>query len=74
MSDALITQQLNSFINLAQDMGFEIRHEILNGVGAGVCEIKGKRCLFLDLSCRPADQLEAIRETLGQPMMPPQSP
>ena len=65
MNEILVTQQLNTFINVAQDMGFEIRHEILDGAGAGICEIKGKRCLFLDLSCGPSDQLEAIRRSLA---------
>lgn len=66
MSDRLVAEQLNTLIKLAQDMGFEIRHEVLDGTGAGICEIKGKRCLFLDLSCSPSDQLDAIGRSLGK--------
>ena len=65
MNDVIITQQLNSFIDRAQKMGIEVRHEVLDGAGAGICEFKGKQCLFLDLSCGPAEQLEAIRQSLG---------
>ena len=64
MNDSIVTQQLNSLVALAKKMGFEIRHEFLGGTGAGICQVKGKYCLFLDLASTPADQLDAIRQSL----------
>ena len=45
-------------------MGIEVRHELLDGTGAGICELKGHAYLFLDMSCGPAEQLAAIRKAL----------
>ncbi len=65
MNDEAIVRQLNAFIDLAKDRGIEIRHELLEGGGGGICQIRGKPCLFLDLASGPAEQLETIRRTLS---------
>ena len=65
MSESIIISRLNRFIEQARKMGYEIRQEMLDGQGAAVCQVKGKPCLFLDLSSGPAEQLEAIKNTLS---------
>lgn len=64
MHELNIKKQLQSFITLAKDSGFEIRHELLDGIGSSICEVRGRKCLFLDVSCGPAEQLESIKATL----------
>lgn len=64
MRETAIIQQLETFIELARVQGFEIRYELLGGSGGGICSIKGKPCLFLDVSCGPAEQLEMIEKSL----------
>ena len=64
MNDAAVVQQLDALIELAKERGIEIRHVLLDGGGGGICEIRGRPCLFLDLSSGPAEQLETIRQSL----------
>ena len=61
MTESATISQLNAFLNLIKEKGIEVRHEILDGKAAGVCELKGRPCLFLDAASSPAEQLEAIR-------------
>lgn len=63
MSESIIVNRLNRFVEQAKKMGYEIRQEMLDGQGAAVCQVKGKPCLFLDLSSGPAEQLEAIKQS-----------
>ena len=63
MSESIIVNRLNRFVEQAKKMGYEIRQEMLDGQGAAVCQVKGKPCLFLDLSSGPAEQLEAIKRS-----------
>lgn len=65
-SESTLTQRLNEFVERAKQMGYEIRQEVLDGQGAAVCQIKGKPCLFLDLSSGPAEQLEAIKQAFTE--------
>ncbi len=64
MRETATIRQLDAFIELARVQGFEIRYELLGGSGGGICRIKGKPCLFLDVSCGPAEQLEMIENCL----------
>ncbi len=53
-------------LDLAESLGYGIRHEWLGGVMGGVCEISGKRWLFIDVSLNPIDQLDQVKEALRQ--------
>ena len=44
--------------------GYMIRQEWLGGAGGGVCEIKGRKCIFVDLSLSPDEQLEQLWQGL----------
>ncbi|MBX3417960.1 MAG: hypothetical protein KF851_10185 [Pirellulaceae bacterium] len=66
-----IIEQLGRLIALAEKMGYEIRHENLGGVGGGLCEFGGRRCLFIDLSLNSVEQLEQLRDALSRdPSLP----
>ena len=64
MNDLEIQRRLDEFLAIARGKGYEIRHEILDGMGSSICEVRGQKCLFLDLTTGPADQLESIRSAL----------
>lgn len=64
MDQSKTVKQLNQFVDRVRELGIEVRHELLDGVGAGICEVHGNTCLFLDVSCGPAEQLDAIRDAL----------
>ena len=55
---------LDYLIELARRIGFEIREEWLDGMGAGACEIRGQRILFVDQSLPPSDRLVQIAHSL----------
>jgi hypothetical protein len=44
--------------------GYSIRQEWLGGDGGGVCEIKGQKCVFVDLALPPDEQLERLQQDL----------
>jgi hypothetical protein len=48
---------LEQALNLAVRLGYTVRQEALAGNG-GVCELKGRKLLFLDLDLSPDEQLE----------------
>ena len=50
-------------LDLAEQLGYEIRQEWLGGGGGG-CELHGRRIFFLDLALPPADQLDQLIEAL----------
>ena len=63
---------LEEAIAAAKRAGYEVREEWLGGTGGGHCEIKGQKCIFLDLAVGPLDQLELVLETLsGEPSIVP---
>lgn len=51
---------LDEALDLAAQLGYAIRQEWLGGSGGGGCEIKGRKCLFLDLALSPLEQLEQV--------------
>ena len=55
---------LEEAVAVAEQAGYEVREEWLGGAGGGRCEIRGRKCLFLDLAVGPLDQLEVVRDAL----------
>jgi hypothetical protein len=50
---------LDEALQTARSLGFTVRQDWLSGSGGG-CEIKGQRCLFVDLSLTPIEQLDQV--------------
>ncbi len=48
-----------------ESLGYLVRWEWLGGSGGGGCELRGRKCLFLDLAQDPAEQLAAALEVLS---------
>ena len=60
-------------VSLATRAGYRVRTEWLDGIGAGGCEINGRKVIFIDLAMGPVDQLAQLVDTLrGDPAIGPQ--
>jgi hypothetical protein len=54
---------LEEALRAARALGYDVRQEWLAGAG-GDCEIKGRKCLFVDLSSSVSDQLQLALDVL----------
>ena len=59
-----VVDALEETLRLAKRIGYRIRQEWLGGSGGGGCEIHGRKCLFLDLSLGPGEQLDQVLDAL----------
>lgn len=57
-----ISQRMESLLAVAEAVGIEVRAEPMGGAGGGLCKLRGRRVLFVDLS---ADLLTRYERTLG---------
>ncbi len=57
-------QLLREALAWAQHLGYQIRQQWLDGNRGGACEIHGQKCLLLDITAGPRDQLDQVVETL----------
>lgn len=52
---------LEEALEIAQRLGYQIRHEWLGATGGGgVCEFAGRRWIFVDLALNRVEQLEQV--------------
>ena len=58
-------EMLRSLVELAGRLGYQVRQEWLDGAGGGVCELKGTRIVFIDLSQAPADRARQLGAALA---------
>jgi hypothetical protein len=59
------TVELRAYaLDTLQRLGYKIRQEWLGGNGGGVCELKGRKTLFLDLAQGPAEQFDQVLDAL----------
>ena len=52
------TAQLDTIVRLFEQLGVEVRKERLGGSGGGLCRIRGKRVVFVDLDADTATRLD----------------
>ena len=57
---------LDAAIRCAEDLGFRIRDDWLEGADGGACEIGGERWLFLDLAQSPQERLAIVASCLAE--------
>jgi hypothetical protein len=64
-----ILQLLGEALEIARQLGFEIREELIGDGRGGACRIRGQKCLFLDFQLGPRERLQkvldAIRDDAG---------
>jgi hypothetical protein len=56
---------LEEAIALAKSLGYQVRQEWV-GCGGGVCEVRGQRWLFVDLSQSVWEQLDTLSAVLNR--------
>lgn len=52
-------------VEIAQSSGLDVRFEYLHGTGGGLCQLKAKACLFVDLALDVEEQLERLEKALS---------
>lgn len=55
-----IENKLEYLLEIASKFGLEIRAERLGGSGGGLCKLKGKSILFVDLDTEPFQRYEVL--------------
>lgn len=53
-------EQLERALELAERMGYAVRHEWLGGIGGGACHFGGRQYIFVDLALSIAEQLDQV--------------
>jgi hypothetical protein len=59
---------LNTFealLEVAHQLGLEVRHVHLGGAGGGLACFKGKRQLFVDMDAEPEEQLDRTVDAMA---------
>ena len=59
------TAQLDTIVRLFEQLGVEVRQERLGGSGGGLCRIRGKQVVFVDLDADAATRLDRCVEALA---------
>jgi hypothetical protein len=59
------TAQLDTVLQLFEQLGIEVRRERLGGSGGGLCKIRGQRVVFVDLDADTATKLDCCIEALA---------
>jgi len=52
------TTQLDTIVRLLEQLGVEVRQERLGGSGGGLCRIRGKQVVFVDLDADAVTRLD----------------
>jgi len=59
------TAQLDTIVHQFEQLGVEVRQERLGGSGGGLCRIRGRRVVFIDLDADAATRLDRSIEALA---------
>jgi len=62
MEDQLLLQAL---LEVAEKAGIEVRQAALGGQGGGLCVLRGKKILFIDVSADLAEEIARTAEALA---------
>jgi hypothetical protein len=55
---------LDQALSAAEELGYHVRQEWLEGTGSGACEFAGRKWLFVDLGLNAFEQLEQVIDVL----------
>ena len=57
--------QLDAIVEVFERLGIELRRERLGGTGGGLCSLRGKRAVFIDLDADLATQVDRCVRVLA---------
>ncbi len=60
---------LDEALVLAKRFGYDVRQVWLGGSGGGGCEVRGRKCLYLDLAVGADEQLDLVLDALRREPM-----
>ena len=64
-------ERIEQLIEMAQQLGYRIRHDYFGGTGGGKCEFGGQKWIFIDLALTSVEQLDQLHEALAnEPLLP----
>ena len=55
-----VSGRLEKLLSLAEQLGIEIRAESMGGEGGGLCKLKGRRVLFVDIAADLATRYDRV--------------
>ena len=56
---------LEQLLDLAEQIGIEVKHEYMGGEGGGICRLRGKWILYVDRQALLSEQLGRTAEALA---------
>ena len=59
-------EMIEQLVGVAEQLGYEVRHEYLGGTGGGACEFSGRKWIFVDLALNSVEQLDQLTEMPGE--------
>lgn len=60
-----IEDRLDILLSAAAELGIDVRREPLGGEAGGLCTLRGRRVLFVDVSADPMTRYEKTLEALA---------
>lgn len=61
-------EQVESWLEIAKELGYRVRYDHFGGTGGGVCEFGGQKWIFMDISLNTFEQLEQLKDSIpGDP-------
>ena len=58
-------ERIDQLTEIAQQLGYRIRHDYFGGTGGGKCEFAGQKWLFIDLALTSIEQLDQLKDALA---------
>ncbi len=58
-------EQLDQWVEIAQQLGYRIRYDYFGGTGGGICEFGKQKWIFIDLALNATEQLEQLQRSLA---------
>lgn len=63
-----IARRLNALVEVAEQIGIEVRAEPMGGEGGGLCRLRGRNVLFIDISADLATRYDrTVAAMAGMP-------
>lgn len=59
-------EQVESWLETARQLGYQVRYDYFGGTGGGVCEFGGQKWIFMDVALSAIEQLEMLEEAIPQ--------
>jgi hypothetical protein len=59
-------EQVESWLEIASQLGYRVRYDQFGGTGGGVCEFGGQKWIFMDVSLSAFEHLAQLEEAIPQ--------